>query len=48
MPFKKIFYLLNQKQQQKKTENKELLIGFSVDISKNIQVSREIEEQKRY
>lgn len=29
-------------------ENKELLIGFSVDITQNIQVSRAIEDQKKF
>ncbi|NJN25912.1 MAG: PAS domain S-box protein [Cyclobacteriaceae bacterium] len=30
------------------SENKELLIGFSVDITQNIQASRAIEEQKKF
>jgi len=30
------------------SENKELLIGFSVDITQNIQVSRAIEDQKKF
>jgi len=30
------------------TENTELLIGFSVDVTNNVQVSREIEEQKKF
>ena len=32
----------------KTTENKELLIGFSVDITQNIQASRTIEDQKKF
>ncbi|MCG8307870.1 MAG: ATP-binding protein [Cytophagales bacterium] len=41
-------YVFTGKKLIKTSQNQELLIGFSIDITKNIQVSRAIEDQKKF